>query len=421
MAADKIKVSLDDVYSARVDDKIKSQEAIARAQQHYQQQVSAAQQVAALKGGVPGKRSIWYNSIFYMAVFGLLGGLVAWGMGEIVYQGMAPPMEQYMEFLSKAGKVFARVKEGDLSEARAEKMLEALSVKYEDNPYVKIMKNDNMSDSQKEAARDKQLEKDKRASEMRSIMFIGLVGLVLALALSIADPIVTRNWRSTAINSCVGIFLGLMGGVIVGLFADHLYRALGAGSDSMGKQMFARSVAWGVVGLFLAIAPGVVMKSWKRLVIGIAGGLMGGLLGGLLFDPIATTTESGVISRLVGLVAIGVLAAVGTGIIEKAAKTGWLRVVAGLIAGKQFILYRNPTTIGSSPQCEIYLFKDVQVAPRHAAIHAVSGGYEIEGAAPGTFVNGQAVSRRRLRTGDRIQIGSTVFEFQEKEKKLSAL
>ena len=396
MAADKIKVSLDDVYSTRVDDRIKSQEAIARAQQHYQQQVSASQQVAALKGAVPSKTSIWYNSIFYMAVFGLLGGLLAWGMGEIVYHAMTPPMEQYIEFLSKASKVLARAKEGNLSQARAEEILEALSVEYKDNPYVQITKNDNMTDSQKEAARDRQLEKDKRATEMQSIMFIGLVGLVLALALSIADPIVTRNWRSTAINSCVGIFLGLMGGVIVGLFADHLYRALGAGSENMGKQMFARSLAWGVVGLFLAIAPGVVMRSWKRLLIGIVGGLIGGLLGGLLFDPIGKVTENAVISRLVGLVAIGVLAAIGTGIIEKAAKTGWLKVVAGLIAGKQFILYRNPTTIGSSPQCEIYLFKDVQVAPRHAAIHAVSGGFEIEGAAPGTFVNGQAVSRRKL-------------------------
>jgi hypothetical protein len=417
MAADKIKVSLDEVYSARVDDKMKSQEAIARAQQHYQQQVSAGQQVAALKGAVTGKTSIWYNTIVYMTIFGFLGGLLAWGMGEAVYQGMNSPMDQYMEFLSKAGKIFAQVKEGDLSEVRAEKMLATLSAEYKDNPYVKITKNESLSDFQKEAARDKQLEKDKRAMEIHTIIFIGLVGLVLALSLSVADPIVTRNWRSAAINSCVGIFLGLVGGVIVGLFANHLYRALGAGSDSMGKQMFARSLAWGVVGLFLAIAPGVVMRSWKRLFIGVVGGLIGGLLGGLLFDPIAKATDSAVLSRLVGLVAIGVLAAIGTGIIEKAAKTGWLKVVAGLIAGKQFILYRNPTTIGSSPQCEIYLFKDAQVAPRHAAIHAVSGGFEIEGAAPGTFVNGQAVSRRRLRTGDRIQVGSTVFEFQEKEKK----
>ncbi|HOK71787.1 MAG TPA: FHA domain-containing protein, partial [Bacillota bacterium] len=380
---------------------------------------TAAQQVTAIQATVPGKTSIWYNSLFYMAVFGLLGGLVAWGVGEAVYQGMSSPLDEYMEFLGKANTIFVQARDGDISEVRAEAQLEALAAEYDDNPYIRIARDDSMSDFQKEAARDRQLEKDKRHSQLKSIMFIGLVGLILAMSLSIAEPVVSRNWRSAGISSCVGIFLGLIGGVIVGLFVDHLYRALGAGSDSTGKQMFARSVAWGVVGLFLAIAPGIVMRSWKRLLIGIAGGLVGGLLGGLLFDPIAKLTENAVVSRLVGLIAIGVLAAVGTGIIEKAAKTGWLKVVAGLIAGKQFILYRNPTNIGSSPQCEIYLFKDTQVAPRHAAIHVASGGCELENASPGnaTFVNGQAVSRKRLRNGDRIQIGGTVFEYQEKDKR----
>ena len=105
-----------------------------------------------------------------------------------------------------------------------------------------------------------------------------------------------------------------------------------------------------------------------------------------------------------------------TALVENVAKSGWLRVLTGLIAGKQFILYRNPTYIGSSPDCEIYLFKDRQVGPRHAAIHLVRGGFELEdlplGAA--TLVNGKPVSRMRLRHGDRISIGSSSFLFQEK-------
>ena len=32
----------------------------------------------------------------------------------------------------------------------------------------------------------------------------------------------------------------------------------------------------------------------------------------------------------------------------------------GLIAGKQFVLYRDPTYIGSAPNCHVYLFKDPQ-------------------------------------------------------------
>jgi len=82
MGTDKIKISTDEVYSSGVDNKLKSQDAIARAQQHYQQQISAAQQVSAIKATVPGKTSIWYNAIFYMALFGLIGGIIAWGTSE---------------------------------------------------------------------------------------------------------------------------------------------------------------------------------------------------------------------------------------------------------------------------------------------------------------------------------------------------
>jgi hypothetical protein len=43
-----------------------------------------------------------------------------------------------------------------------------------------------------------------------------------------------------------------------------------------------------------------------------------------------------------------------------------------------FLAYRNPTFIGSAPQCEIYLFKDKCVGRRHAAMHIMEGGYDIE-------------------------------------------
>ena len=73
------------------------------------------------------------------------------------------------------------------------------------------------------------------------------------------------------------------------------------------------------------------------------------------------------ISRLIALLAIGVVAGLATGLLENVVKAGWLKVTSGVIAGKQFILYRNPTYIGSSPDCQIYLFKDTQVGKRHAA------------------------------------------------------
>jgi hypothetical protein len=182
--------------------------------------------------------------------------------------------------------------------------------------------------------------------------------------------------------------------------------------------MLTRSATWAVLGLFLSFAPALVVRSVSRLVIGMLGGLTGGALGGLLFDPVAGMTGDPQFGRLAGMAAIGLLTGIGTGLFEKAAKTGWLKVTGGLIAGKQFILYRNPTYLGSNPQCQIYLFKDKRIGGRHAAIHTVPGGFELEDLPLGsrTLLNGKPVTRARLREGDKIQIGSFTFRFQVKTK-----
>jgi hypothetical protein len=180
----------------------------------------------------------------------------------------------------------------------------------------------------------------------------------------------------------------------------------------------ARAVGWAILGVFLAVAPGLTLRSGKRLFIGMAGGFLGGMIGGMLLDPVGLVIQSAWASRLIAITAIGVVAGAGSGWIEAVAKTGWLRVVGGLIVGKQFVLYRNPTLIDSSPQCEIYLFKDPQIDPQHAAIHTVPGGFELEDlrSQTGTFVNGRPVSRARLRNNDQIQIGATTLSYQERQR-----
>jgi pSer/pThr/pTyr-binding forkhead associated (FHA) protein len=106
------------------------------------------------------------------------------------------------------------------------------------------------------------------------------------------------------------------------------------------------------------------------------------------------------------------------GVVEEMLKDAWLRVEQGALAGKQFVLYKNPTVIGSSPKCEIYLFKDPGIEPRHAAIHVVQNRREIEdlSSPQGTFLNNQSIVRHRLQDGDRIRVGKTVFHYLEKRK-----
>ena len=96
---------------------------------------------------------------------------------------------------------------------------------------------------------------------------------------------------------------------------------------------------------------------------------------------------------------------------------------AGPLAGKQFVLFRNPTVLGSAPKADVYLFKDGAIEPRHALIHDRGGRFEIEdmNTADGTYVNGVPVSRQILKSGDQIVLGKTVLEFALKESRIDSL
>lgn len=357
MADDKIRISWDDISRPEVDQKVRQQELMGRAQQHYAQggsgqaPIDPSNPYASPHSQTLSMQSLWYNSLFYMAVFGLAGGFLSWMVMEVAWQSVDESRE----------------------------LMQVLML----------------------------------------FMAMGMVGAIISVSLAIADHVVAQNWRAAIINGSVGLALGLLGGALNLCIAGLIYRGLGGGEEGtpMAMQVMARGLAWASMGVFLSIAPGIVLMNGKRFAIGLAGGFIGGLLGGLLFDVIAIATND-TLSRLVGLTAIGLITGVGTGLIELAAKTGWLKVVAGLIAGKQFVLYKNPTFLGSSPQCEIYLFKDPQVAPQHAALHQVPGGYDLEDlrSPMGTLVNGRKIARVRLRNNDQIQIGQTTLQFQEKPK-----
>ena len=104
------------------------------------------------------------------------------------------------------------------------------------------------------------------------------------------------------------------------------------------------------------------------------------------------------------------------GIVEILARDAWLRMVAGPLAGKEFLIFKNVMAVGASPKSDIYLFNDEAVAQSHARIRATGDTYEIEALSdvyPLT-VNNRSVQRARLRHGDQIGLGRTVFVFQRK-------
>jgi pSer/pThr/pTyr-binding forkhead associated (FHA) protein len=113
---------------------------------------------------------------------------------------------------------------------------------------------------------------------------------------------------------------------------------------------------------------------------------------------------------------LGLATGVAIGIVESALKDRWLYVASGPLAGKQFILYKPLTTIGSSQSSDIYLFKDTSILPRHGIIELRGAQTFIRSDAP-IFVSGAPTRFRALQSGDLIQIGRYAFHFRERQRK----
>lgn len=409
----KLSITHEDLSAPEVDAKVEAQAASARAREHYDRQVARepdrhqSQRFAA----------IWYNTIFYSAFFGLLGALLGWGIGLAVYR--ADPTSQARELTRIATTQIELYKDGRISPEEYHSAMRGIEQLGRDNRYFQILSNTSLT----EAQRLERMDREQWMQFIRNVLFYGLCGLMIAACLSMAEAVVSRNIPGAVLYGSVGAMVGLAGGIVVALFINHftslvLRSNLAQSIDSDHRLTLARTATWAILGLFLAMGPGIVLRNPKRLLIGLLGGLIGGVLGGLLYDPIIAATRSEALALLAAVGAIGLLSGLGTGLIENAAKTGWVKVTEGLIAGKQFILYRNPTYIGSAPNCEIYLFKDRQVGKRHAAIHVAPGGFELEDLPLGspTLINGQPVTRARLHVNDHIQVGGTTFVFHEKQK-----
>jgi hypothetical protein len=177
----------------------------------------------------------------------------------------------------------------------------------------------------------------------------------------------------------------------------------------------ARGLAWMVFGVAGGIVYGLVDRSGKKMRYGILGGIIGAGLGGMIFDPISFATKTGLLSRAVGFSLFGLATGVAMGIVESALKDRWLYVAAGPLAGKQFILYKPVTMIGSSQQCDIYLFKDPSIQSQHASIE-LRGAQTFLHALGQVFVSGQPARNRALQTGDLIQVGRYAFHFRERHR-----
>ncbi len=256
-----------------------------------------------------------------------------------------------------------------------------------------------------------------------NVWMIPLLVTLICVGFAVAESIVERSTKKALIRGGLALPLGVVLGFIFSGMANVFYSIglnicveVGVRSVHNPAVWIARGIAWMVLGAAGGVVYGIIGQSMKKAGYGALGGAIGAAVGGTIFDPISFATHAGATSRAVGFGLLGMATGIAIGLVESALKDRWLYVTAGPLAGKQFILYKPQTSVGSSQNCDIYLFKDPEILPQHAMlelkgskIHLIANG--------AAYISGQPVRGTRvLESGVIMQLGRYAFRYQERQR-----
>jgi hypothetical protein len=239
-----------------------------------------------------------------------------------------------------------------------------------------------------------------------------LIGLSIGFFIGITEGALTGNFVRAGKSGLTGGGLGLVAGAIGLPLSELLFQGVGAG-------WLGRMLGWGIFGLLIGLAEGVVGKSqaWK----GMLGGLVGGAVGGLLLESTRFLLKDPLSGKVVGLVLLGASTGAFISLIVVLLAKAWLEVVSGKLQGTEFILDKfvkqgGPAiAIGSSALKSEIVFPDPDIAPQHAMLTSDGTNFSIKDMSmEGTFINNKRIVRTQLVNGQRIRMGNTELVYHEK-------
>jgi hypothetical protein len=239
-----------------------------------------------------------------------------------------------------------------------------------------------------------------------------LIGFVIGLFIGITEGLLTQNFVQALRAGLFSALLGLIAGAIGLPLSEFLFQAVGAG-------LLGRALGWGVFGLLLGLAEGVVGKSqaWK----GMLGGLIGGVLGGALLESAPTWLSNPLTGKAAGLVLLGASVSAFISLIVVLLSRAWLEVSSGKLKGTEFILDKfmkagGPAiAIGSSALKSEIVLPDPDIAPQHAMLTGDGMRFSLKDMSlAGTYINGKKIERTQLSNGQKIRMGNTEMIYHEK-------
>lgn len=239
-----------------------------------------------------------------------------------------------------------------------------------------------------------------------------LIGLSVGLFIGLTEGALTRN-PVHALKS--GVFSGLLGlgaGAIGLPLSEFLFQSVGAG-------VIGRALGWGVFGLLIGLAEGMVgrTQSWK----GMLGGFIGGAFGGILLESVHNWLQDPLTGKAAGLVLLGACVGAFISLIAVLLSKAWLEVKSGKLKGTEFMLdkFMNKgfpsIAIGSSPLKSEIVLPDPDIAPQHAMLSGDGMSFNLKDMSlSGTFINNRKIERVQLMNGQKIRMGNTELVYHER-------
>lgn len=249
-----------------------------------------------------------------------------------------------------------------------------------------------------------------------SIAFLTPFAVALGVLLIGWEGIQTRSgaklWRTAGRALPILVAASALGAWL----ASEVFSSMIDDIRSVDDIHLPRAIAWAIASCAIGFAIGAASRSGQRILNGAIGGAVGGFVGGFAFDYIKLSDTNGVPNRAVGMTITGACVGLAIGLVEHARREHWLEIVSGGMAGKQFILYRDVTAIGSSPTCDITLIKDPGIGAQHATLQTSGGNAELRSFSPTLTVqvNGTPATHHRLSEGDLLQMGATILRYRTK-------
>lgn len=251
----------------------------------------------------------------------------------------------------------------------------------------------------------------------RDLVLGALVGLFIAAFLASIEALSVGQWRQAARGMQFGAIFGAVGGAAGLLVGEFAFNVIGGFNG--------RILGWAVLGLVVGLGVGWATRSGARRRNGAIGGLVGGASGGFCYQAL-TATFPQAFGRAIAIILIGALIGFFIGLVSELLKRGWLMVVRSqsrnALEGREYPLVKNVTIIGRAEESDIGLFGDQAVLAHHAIIRHEGKNFFVSPTSGGqVLVNRQPISGRCvLKSGDRVEIGGTLFLFRDRAQAAQA-